>query len=143
MSGSQKRQRFSRQTSSLTHRQMGVNRVTPRIPSGTPPTMHSSLVKGRPGTRTVTGSRVASSAKRTVPPLVTRVRRAANATIPVIGSPGRELRGRSSSCRLKRTQGTATLGTRVAVQRYIHWVNDRVAPDEVARRLEQLLGPTT
>jgi hypothetical protein len=29
------------------------------------------------------------------------------------------------------------------VLRYIHLVNDRVAPDELARRLEQLLGPTS
>jgi hypothetical protein len=35
------------------------------------------------------------------------------------------------------------LGAQAAVLRYIHLVNDRVAPDEVARRLEQLLGPAS
>jgi hypothetical protein len=33
------------------------------------------------------------------------------------------------------------LGAQAAVLRYIHLVNDRVPPGEVARRLEQLLGP--
>jgi hypothetical protein len=35
------------------------------------------------------------------------------------------------------------VGAQATVLRYIHLVNDRVAPDEVARRLEQLLGPAS